>query len=526
MSLKKPSQLFESKNSSKEVLAPVRTTTPLMNNFNETFDRFKSNLDRVEELSEKINFISEDLNTKLSKDELESAIFSHLFVIEENFKELENQFQSINKKTLNQFKTDVIKLSEVVDDLIKKEIPSYKKKVTQTEVKISQHFNNLQKNVDSNLVIVEENLQERIENLSFNLDEKLSKFDIILRETKNDSLKIVETYRNLHKILESKVLNDDEKIEEYSQVLENFNQSFLKFEDSVSNQIEEYVNSFNLLVDKINESVENKLNDYNNVIDSLKIKVKENLLDIRKEVNVNISDIKKEVDINISDIKSDVVINEHRCKKLEKFLEENHQELLELKEEIFGEFEKLPYEDIQKNVRRLNKKIEYIEEVYRNVEPEVIVKEVIQEGLLNEPPSTKNKDSLTPLNQDFVTLDQLQQHYRLFLNRIQQQLSTLGGGGETRLKYLDDIVGITTNASTYDGKFLKYNHSIQKFEFESIPLSSLSNIDTSNLNNTSVDYLMIYDPSISGFKFVDPKTYFGINDDFNPAPNIDDYGFY
>jgi hypothetical protein len=28
----------------------------------------------------------------------------------------------------------------------------------------------------------------------------------------------------------------------------------------------------------------------------------------------------------------------------------------------------------------------------------------------------------------------------LFINRVQQQLSTLGGGGETRLKYLDDIV--------------------------------------------------------------------------------------
>jgi hypothetical protein len=87
---------------------------------------------------------------------------------------------------------------------------------------------------------------------------------------------------------------------------------------------------------------------------------------------------------------------------------------------------------------------------------------------LNEPPETKNNDPLTPLNQNFVTLEQLQNHYKLFITRIQQQISTLGGGGETKLKYLDDIVGIATNASAYDGKFLKYNHSIEKFEFVTV----------------------------------------------------------
>ena len=35
---------------------------------------------------------------------------------------------------------------------------------------------------------------------------------------------------------------------------------------------------------------------------------------------------------------------------------------------------------------------------------------------------------------------------------------------------------------------------------------------------------MVYDPTIPGFKFVDPKTYFGINNDANAAPDIVDYG--
>jgi len=60
----------------------------------------------------------------------------------------------------------------------------------------------------------------------------------------------------------------------------------------------------------------------------------------------------------------------------------------------------------------------------------------------------------------------------------------------------------------------------------SIPLSALTDVNTSNLSGISTDYLMVYDPTIPGFKFVNPKTYFGINNDSNPAPDIVDYGTY
>ena len=465
MVLKKPSQLFESKNTSKEVPTPVRTSSPLVNNFNETFDKFKNNLDKVEELNEKVNTIAENLSSKLSKEDLEGAIFSHLLVVEENFRELESQFKTISKNSLREFKSDVKELSKTVEELVEEELPVYRKKVTETEVKISQQFNSLQENIETNLVAIEDNLQEKLEGFGSDVENALSTFDTTLQETKNDILNTVDTYNKLRKILENKVLNDEDKIEKYSQVLEDFNQKFVEFESSVSSQIEDYEKSFASIVDELNESIGNKFDAYDNLIVSFK----------------------EEVNKNVLDIKSDVVINEQHLKKVEKFLKENHQELVDLKEEVFGELEKLPYGDIQENVERLNKKIQYIEDVYKNIEPEVIVKEVIAEGLLNEPPYTKNSDPLTPLDKNFVTLDQLQQHYRLFINRIQQQIATIGGGGETRLKYLDDIVGIATNASVYDGKFLKYNHSLGKFEFDTVNQSNTENIVTNSISITDND---------------------------------------
>lgn len=70
--------------------------------------------------------------------------------------------------------------------------------------------------------------------------------------------------------------------------------------------------------------------------------------------------------------------------------------------------------------------------------------------MLNEPTEVKNTDPLTPLNQNFVTVKQLNDHYQLFINRIQQQMSTIGGGGETQFKFLDDVVNFIFVGSTND----------------------------------------------------------------------------
>jgi hypothetical protein len=60
-----------------------------------------------------------------------------------------------------------------------------------------------------------------------------------------------------------------------------------------------------------------------------------------------------------------------------------------------------------------------------------------------------------------MTVDAFQKHYQLFLVRIQQQLSTLGGGGETRLEFLDDV---DRNSVKISNKFLRYNADTKKWE--------------------------------------------------------------
>ena len=59
------------------------------------------------------------------------------------------------------------------------------------------------------------------------------------------------------------------------------------------------------------------------------------------------------------------------------------------------------------------------------------------------------------------------------LDVLKQIVHTQGGGGEVNLKYLDDIVGIATNASAYNGMILSYDDSLKKFKFKQEAAASI-----------------------------------------------------
>ena len=124
--------------------------------------------------------------------------------------------------------------------------------------------------------------------------------------------------------------------------------------------------------------------------------------------------------------------------------------------------------------------------IEKQVENKVVNENVIPEGLLNILPNEKNSDPLTPLNQKFATLDDLQNHYKLFLNRIQQQLSTIGGGGEVRLEFLDDVDRSTAKTNDY---YLKYDATLNKWVGDGVVIVSITGITTSYQATNDDDYI-------------------------------------
>ena len=97
--------------------------------------------------------------------------------------------------------------------------------------------------------------------------------------------------------------------------------------------------------------------------------------------------------------------------------------------------------DYDDDLRFIRADIKDLRKLVRTIKTE---QKNLSEGLLNEPPSDKESlggksDPLTPMDQKFATLDDLANHYRLFINRVQQQISTIGGGGAGFIKDLDDV---------------------------------------------------------------------------------------
>jgi hypothetical protein len=128
--------------------------------------------------------------------------------------------------------------------------------------------------------------------------------------------------------------------------------------------------------------------------------------------------------------------------------EEKKKKKLEIESLVGDSFEKLFIEQLQpKKKKNIPEKIQepQIVEVVEVKKDTLIEKSL---GLLSEPSDTKHKnDPITPLDQKFATLEDLNKHYSSFLSRIQQQLSTLGGGGETNLTYMDVPVTSVTSSS-------------------------------------------------------------------------------
>jgi len=131
----------------------------------------------------------------------------------------------------------------------------------------------------------------------------------------------------------------------------------------------------------------------------------------------------------------------------------------EKKKKLFGEdlhIEVEPPESLFENLSDLFKNSSKTNKTKKKSKDPIVVEEVsenIEEqsdqllGLLTNPPDVKTPDPLTPLDQNFVTKKEMENHYKLFLNRIQQQLSTLGGGGEANITFLDTPVTLITDSS-------------------------------------------------------------------------------
>ena len=366
MGIKKPSDYFKEESKDNENLVGK----PNLNSYSEAFNSFKEHLSKFDKITDTIKIVDEiktELQDFLKKEDLDNAMMSYVFLLEENINTLKDNVKSINTKTLTEIKSKVTDVTEVVNEFAEVELPKYKKNIIDAEVRSDKKFNQFK-----------EEFSKLIDEVSTNIDTKQFEIESKTEENLNEVVtnfenKINDLYSGndgLSKTIKTKV-NEIKKLKK--DVIEHF-----KVNKSINKDLTEKISNLEIEIIRGENNIKEQNDDLSNKISNLEneiIRGENNL----KEHNDNLSSIEKNIK---QELEKDNFVLSTKIKNLEEVYEKLKEESKKLKEDS----EKLKEES------KIN---------------ETLIEQII--------PSSKTSDPLTPLDQNYVTLDQLQEHYRLFL---------------------------------------------------------------------------------------------------------------
>jgi hypothetical protein len=438
----------------------------------EELPRYK-NLIKSNEVSldKKLVEYQENINENLT--DFSNFIDNKFDIIEQS---IENSIEGINESALNEITTNV----KNIEKLVNTEIPRHKKQVTEKVIEIDEKFSSYQKNIENYQEQIQLKIQEVQQSFETLIENEVPKYQSLLVSAKIENDKKVESIVNklTHKIkaLAENTLILNEELEKKSNVLDqSFETKISALESYILNakkEAEETTQTYRKLYQVIEakglsdrtqfDTYEKAISHISSQFSSVYEKIEETKKEIEKKelYQEELNDIQESFNHKFIQIETLIESKNQRLKEANEVLVDN---IVSLKEEV----SKISVDELHQNYHQISRKVNHIEEVFNKFNE----KTLLNEGLLNEPPQIKTKDPLTPLDQKFVTLDQLQEHYRTFINRIQQQLSTLGGGGETRLEFLDDV---DRDSAKTDGYVLSYQASTGKFIGTEISVGSAS----------------------------------------------------
>ena len=440
-----------------DLTSKLSTISETISSINENhLDEFR---DEVSSLDDKVDYLLESELPKYKKFFAETELKA-----EEKIKGVTDFVESKVEILESEYQNQIQNLNSLVKEFIEQEIPKYKNLITESKIKVEQDFIDLEESIQNKIQQIDESINSLIEDTNHQNQEnnlkvtnQLLELQQIVENSKNQIDSISNTYENLYKDFRKREIHENEKLESYQKLLDSFSEKISILEDNFTDD-----------VCNLQENLDISTSKYYDVL--------------KKEVGYfeeNISNKVKDLEVNI-------VVNEKHIKDIQK--------------SVYEVLDNLKLDLIEEKSRELTDKISHVETILEKFNEQ----SVLNEGLLNEPPNVKNSDPLTPLDQNYVTIKDLQDHYRIFINRIQQQLSTIGGGGAG---FMYDLADVEFDRSSGNDKLLIYNQSNSRWVgIASTALSSggsstligLSDVDSSNLGDGR---FLRYDASTSEFTF-------------------------
>ena len=319
------------------------------------------------------------------------------------------------KEIEEQYQSNINDIKEKFNDFVGQEVPKYKSLLVETKVKTEKEVKEISNEMGVRISLINksvEDLQERVDNKEIELDKNLLRKTEEIEDLLEDLTSLSSTYDTLQKDFKQREVSENKK-------LENYEKRINQVEETLSNEILELQENLDTSTSKYYEEMKNT-------------------------VVPTIVNFENKLSTQLKDLNINFTVNEKHVQDLQK--------------EFENLVDKLRVDELVERSDNLTQKINKLEEVLERFNDE---QQQLTEGLLNIPPNVDNQDPLTPLDQTYVTHEKLAEHYRLFINRVQQQLSTIGGGGEVFLARMQDVAvgaGIQT-----DGLVLSWDLSSKLF---------------------------------------------------------------
>ena len=325
-----------------------------------------------------------------------------------------------------------------------------------------------------------------------------------------------------------KWVNEVNEVPDFSWIGKTFSVIDDDFE-KVNDNLHTLKDTFNQDIDNLSENLE--LKDFEKKVEIKEVKeylqeTKDKIYEELKETALKIYEHRNQFKDDDRKLKKSILSKLNEAKQnIGKKIDESNSKYRDSNKEIKNYFNGLKEEVdnlpevkyYDKDIKKLSDKAEThtvnIAELYKIVESIKGKQEVLKEEIVNnrpiapDPAEKQGDDPLTPTDQKFATLQDLAANYRLFVNRVEQQLYTIGGGGAGFIKDLDDVTFDATNndlliyqsatskwvgiASTSlgsstltglddvddsnlgDGRFLRYNATEEEFTFEPVSATNL-----------------------------------------------------
>ncbi len=387
--------------------------------------------------------------------------------IKEEVSNISDNLKGINEENLSRIREDVKGIGDKVKALVEEELPEYKKFFAETELKTEDRLTENEELVDEKLKKVEENYKKGIKGIEKDIAQHRKSFaeskiktekginklfkdlaqDIV---TLDERLIVLDTgvtavhervegkESEVDRVLSEKIIKIENLVKESKFLSDTVKRDFKNREISSDKKLEEYANTLTSFASKITE-LESNLSDN---ICELQENLDTSTTKYHDDLKTNVEQFEETLSDKLKDLQINFTVNEKHIKSIRKEFEDV--------------VEKLNVDEIAEKSKELTGKVRQLEEVLEKFDQ----KEILSEGLLNIPPDVDNSDPLTPLDKRYVTLDQLSEHYRLFVNRVQQQLATFGGGGAVRL---DDLEDVDVTGGVADNYIIQYSETDSKW---------------------------------------------------------------